>query len=110
MRRELSEMQKRSLRRNLASIIKRGRERERLSYQRNVSWQEKTPGDSCSLQQPGSDYPPCDSVLFLGQRILVKRQRRPEPEHVRQVIRQLFNEVGRADILDPSPAEVTATG
>ncbi len=64
----LNEMQKRGIRRRLAMLRQRGRERESLAPQRHVPWQgQDNPGGVDALQQSGNDSSHLDTFWFLGQ-------------------------------------------
>ncbi len=64
--RRLSEIQERGIRRRLAMLIQRGRERESLSRQWHVPGQGNPRGFD-AIQQSGDDSSLLDTFWFLGR-------------------------------------------
>lgn len=94
--RKLSEMQERGIRRRLAMLIQRGRERDELSHKRRGSWQNQ--GASIGFDaphQPGYSNP--DTFYFLGRKMVVERKRQRRPVHISQIIEDLFHEADHVD-------------
>ncbi len=111
MMRRLSEIQERGIRRRLATLIQRGRERESLSRQGRVTWQgqDNTRGFD-ALQQSGSDSSRFETFRFLGRKATIERKRRSGFTHVSQTLNQLSNMADRPDVLELSAGEVPAAG
>ena len=105
--RRLNEMQKRGLRRRLAMLRQRGRERESLSRQWHISG-EDNPRKCDALKQSGADTSLLDTFWFLGRKVVIVRKRQPGFTHVSQTLNHLSNMADHPDVLEISADEVTA--
>jgi len=95
--RKLSEIQERGIRRRLAMLIQRGRERAGLPHQLRCSWQKQgTPREFDAFQQPG--YSHFDTFELLGRKVVVDRKRQRQPVHISHIITDLFHEVNHVDV------------
>jgi hypothetical protein len=107
--RRLSEIQERGIRRRLAMLIQRGRERESLSRQWQVPWQgQDNPRGFDALQQAGSDSSHLEIFWFLGRKVVIERKRQPGFTRVSQTLNQLSNMADHPDALELSAGEVRA--
>ncbi len=107
--RKLMEIQERGIRRRLAMLIQRGRERESLSRQWHVPWQDQdNPMESDALQQSGSGSSHLDTFWFLGQKVVIERKRQVGFTRVSQTLNQLSNMADHPDVLELSAAKVRA--
>ncbi len=105
----LSEIQERGIRRRLAMLIQRGRERESLSRQWHVPWQgQDNPRGFDALQQSGDDSSHLETFWFLGRKVVIERKRQPGFTHVSQTLNQISNMADHPDVLELSAAEVRA--
>jgi len=97
-------MQERGIRRRLAILIQRGRERESLSRQWHVPWQDN-PRGSDILQQSVTDSSHLETFWFLGRQVVIERKRQPGFIHVSQTLNQISNMADHPDVLELSAAE-----
>ncbi len=102
--RRLNEMQKRGIRRRLAMLRQRGRERESLSRQWHISG-EDNPRERDALKQSGADSSHLETFWFLGGKVVIERKRQPGFTHVSQTLNQLSNMADHPDVLELSAAE-----
>ena len=103
--RRLNEMQERGIRRRLAMLTQRGRERESLSRQWHIPGQDN-PRERDALKQAGADSSLLDTFWFLGRKIVIVRKRQPGFTHVSQTLNQLSNMDDHPDVLQISAAQV----
>lgn len=82
----LTEIQRRGIRRRLATLRSRGKSFYPLDR---------------SL--PGRESAAKDRVFFLGYEIQIDRKPRPEPVRIGEVLKQLFHEVAESSNPSPSP-------
>ncbi len=103
--RRLNEIQERGIRRRLAMLRQRGRERESLSHQLHISGQDN-PRERDALKQAGADSSLLEIFWFLGRKVVIERKRQPGFTHVSQTLYQISHMADRPDALELSDAKV----